>query len=116
MKGGNGIATSDTRLANCYWRRTAPSSRFPQHGNIDTPAFTAVAALDFTCYNGRMPTDTDTTRNYVGATDPANNEQTAFECIGLPAANAKAAELRMNADKDVIMSVATPSEDDDTAY
>ena len=72
-------------------------------------------SFDCTCYNCRMPTDTDTTRYYVRATDPANNEQIAFECVGLAAANAKAAELRMSAYKDVIISVAKPSVDDGAA-
>jgi hypothetical protein len=52
-----------------------------------------------------MPNDSDDTRYYVRATNPATNEQIAFECVGLPVANAKAAELRMAAYKDVIMSL-----------
>jgi hypothetical protein len=42
-----------------------------------------------------MSKDPETTRYYLRATDPTNNEQVAFECLGLAAANAKAAELRM---------------------
>jgi hypothetical protein len=42
-----------------------------------------------------MSNDPETTRYYFRATDPTNNEQIAFECVGLAVANAKAAELRM---------------------
>ncbi len=44
---------------------------------------------------------------------PANDEQIAFECVGLAIANAKAAELRMSGDRDVILSLAKASEADD---
>ena len=53
-----------------------------------------------------MSNDTETTRYYLRATDPTNNEQIAFECGGLAVANAKAAELRMGRYKDVILSLA----------
>jgi hypothetical protein len=42
-----------------------------------------------------MSDDTETTHYYVRGTNPTNNEQIAFECVGLAVANAKAAELRM---------------------
>ena len=60
-----------------------------------------------------MSNDPDTTRYYLRATNPTNNEQIAFECVGLAAANAKAAELRMGRYKDVVMSLAKPSEGDE---
>jgi hypothetical protein len=60
-----------------------------------------------------MANDPETTRYYLRATDPTNNEQIAFECVGLAAANAKAAELRMGRYKDVVMSLAKPSEGDE---
>jgi len=59
-----------------------------------------------------IPNDHETTHYYVRGTDPATNEQIAFECVGLAAANAKAAELRMSRCKDVIISLAKPLEDD----
>ncbi len=46
-------------------------------------------------------------------TDPASNEQIAFECVGLAVANAKAAELRMGGYRDVILSVVKAPETDD---
>jgi hypothetical protein len=49
-----------------------------------------------------MSNDPETTRYYLRATDPTTEEQIAFECVGLAAANAKAAELRMGRYKDVI--------------
>ena len=52
-----------------------------------------------------MSDDTETTHYYVRGTDLTNNEQIAFECVGLAIANAKAAELRMGGYKDVILSV-----------
>jgi hypothetical protein len=60
-----------------------------------------------------MSNDPETTRYYLRATDPANNEQIAFECVGLAVANAKAAELRMGRYKDVVLSLAESSEGDD---
>jgi hypothetical protein len=48
----------------------------------------------------------------VRGTDLTSNEQIAFECVGLAAANAKAAELRMGRYRDVIMSLAKASEAD----
>jgi hypothetical protein len=58
-----------------------------------------------------MSNDPETTRYYLRATDPTNNEQIAFECVGLAGANAKAA--KMGRHKDVVMSLAKPSEDDE---
>ena len=60
-----------------------------------------------------MPNDTQTTHYYVRGTAPAKNEQIAFECDGLAAANAKAAELRMAGYRDVILSLAKAAEADD---
>ena len=57
-----------------------------------------------------MSDDPETIRYYLRATDPTNNEQIAFECVGLAAANAKAAELRMGGYKDVVLSLAKSSE------
>ena len=56
-----------------------------------------------------MSNDPETTRYYLRATDPSNNEQIAFECVGLAATNAKAAELRMGRYRDVVMSLTKPS-------
>ncbi len=52
-----------------------------------------------------MSDDQDIKRYYIRATNPANNDQVAFECPSLAIANAKAAELRMSGYKDVVMSV-----------
>ena len=60
-----------------------------------------------------MSIDPDTTRYYLRATDPATNQQIAFECVGLAAAHAKAAELRTGRYKDVILSLAKSSEGDE---
>jgi hypothetical protein len=60
-----------------------------------------------------MANEPETTHYYVRATDPTNNEQIAFECVGLAVANAKAAELRMVGYKDVILSLMKASEADD---
>ena len=57
-----------------------------------------------------MSNDTETTRYYVRGTDPTNDEQIAFECVGLAVANAKAAELRMGGYRDVILSLVKASE------
>ena len=57
-----------------------------------------------------MASDPETTHYYVRATDPANNEQIAFECVGLAVANAKAAELRMGGYRDVILSLMKASQ------
>jgi hypothetical protein len=62
-----------------------------------------------------MSNDTETTHYYVRGTDPTNNEQIAFECVGLAAANAKAAELRMGGYRDVILSLKTAETDDPTS-
>ena len=62
-----------------------------------------------------MSDDTATTHYYVRGTDPASNEQIAFECIGLAVANAKAAELRMGGYRDVILSLVKAPEADDPA-
>ena len=60
-----------------------------------------------------MSNDPETTRYYLRATDLTTDEQIAFECVGLAVANAKAAELRMGRYKDVVLSLAKSSEDDD---
>jgi hypothetical protein len=60
-----------------------------------------------------MSNDPETTRYYLRATDHTNSEQIAFECVGLAVANAKVAELRMGRYKDVVMSLAKPSEGDE---
>ena len=60
-----------------------------------------------------MSNDPETTRYYLRATDPATDEQIAFECVGLAAAHAKVAELRMGRSKDVILSLAKSSEGDE---
>jgi len=60
-----------------------------------------------------MANDPETTHYYVRGTDPTNNEQIAFECVGLAVANAKAAELRMGGYRDVILSLVKASEADD---
>ena len=57
-----------------------------------------------------MSNDTETARYYVRGTDPTNDEQIAFECVGLAVANAKAAELRMGGYRDVILSLANAPE------
>ena len=62
-----------------------------------------------------MSNDTETTRYYVRGTDPTNDEQIAFECVGLGVANAKAAELRMGGYRDVILSAMKASEPGDSA-
>jgi len=62
-----------------------------------------------------MSNDTETACYYVRGTDPTNDEQIAFECIGLAVANAKAAELRMGGYRDVILSVVKASEPGDSA-
>jgi hypothetical protein len=60
-----------------------------------------------------MSDDSETTHYHVRGTDPASNEQIAFECVGLAVANAKAAELRMGGYRDVILSVVKAPETDD---
>ena len=60
-----------------------------------------------------MSDDSETTHYHVRGTDPASNEQIAFECVGLAVANAKAAELRMGGYRDVILSVVKAPENDD---
>ena len=60
-----------------------------------------------------MSNEPETTRYYLRATDPTSNELIAFECVGLAAANAKAAELRMGGYRDVILSLVKASEGDD---
>jgi len=69
--------------------------------------------LDCAWYNSHMPNDPEKTYYYVRGTDPATNDQIAFECVGLAAANAKAAGLRMGRYKDVVMSVVKASQDDE---
>ena len=47
----------------------------------------------------------ETTTYHVRATDPASGEQVAYECLGFATAHAKAAELRMAAYQDVVLSI-----------
>lgn len=47
---------------------------------------------------------------YIRATNPTNNEGAIYKCQGFSAAHAKAAELRMAAYKDVVMSISNPDE------
>ena len=63
-------------------------------------------SFDRRWYSRTMSNDPETTRYYLRATGPTTSEQIAFECVGLAAANAKAAELRMGRYKDVILSLA----------
>jgi hypothetical protein len=58
-----------------------------------------------------MTVDSEKTTYYVRGTDPKDNQQVIFECVGFEMAHAKAAELRMVAYKDVIMSVSDPSDE-----
>ena len=60
-----------------------------------------------------MANDPETTHYYVRGTNPTNNEQIAFECVGLAVANAKAAELRMGGYKGVILSQKMAETNDD---
>ena len=55
--------------------------------------------------------ETDESQYYVRATEPKGDEQVAFLCSNLAAANGKAAELRMGGYRDVVISVAKPAED-----
>ena len=52
----------------------------------------------------------DTIIYYVRATDPKSGEQVAYECAGFATAHAKAAELRMAAYKDVVLSIPNASD------
>ena len=52
-----------------------------------------------------MTADAETIIYNVRATDPASNQQIAYECIGFAMAHAKAAELRMSGHRDVVMSI-----------
>jgi hypothetical protein len=54
-----------------------------------------------------MSADVVASTFYVRATDPTTGEHTAYECVGLVQAHAKAAELRMSGYKDVILSIAS---------
>lgn len=54
-----------------------------------------------------MSADVVTSTFYIRATDPATGEHTAYECVGLVQAHAKAAELRMSGYKDVVLSIAS---------
>jgi hypothetical protein len=58
-----------------------------------------------------MTVDSEKTTYYVRGTDPKDNQQVIFECVGFEMAHAKASELRMVAYKDVIMSVSDPSDE-----
>jgi hypothetical protein len=61
-----------------------------------------------------MPDDPETTTYYVRATDPTNNAQIIYECVGFATAHAKAAELRMAAYKDVVTSISKPDDSNAT--
>ena len=56
--------------------------------------------------------ETNESQYYVRATEPKSDEQVAFICSSLAAANAKAAELRMGGYKDVVISVAKSAENE----
>ena len=56
--------------------------------------------------------ETDESQYFVRATEPKGDEQVAFLCSSLAAANAKAAELRMGGYRDVVISVAKRGEDE----
>jgi hypothetical protein len=60
-------------------------------------------------YSSGMSADPEATY-YIRATNSKTNEVVIYECQGFSAAHAKAAELRMAAYKDVIMSVSNPDE------
>jgi hypothetical protein len=60
-------------------------------------------------YSSGMSADPEATY-YIRGTNPTSNEVVIYECQGFAAAHAKAAELRMAAYKDVIMSVSNPDE------
>lgn len=57
-----------------------------------------------------MTSDADRIGYYVKATDPTSGKQITFVCPDLAIANAKTSELRMSRYRDVIVSVAKPSE------
>ena len=57
------------------------------------------------CYEVSMREHPETTTYHIGATDPTSGEQVAYECVGYATAHAKAAELRMAAYKDVVLSI-----------
>jgi hypothetical protein len=56
-----------------------------------------------------------TTHYHVSAIDPEGNERVVFECAGLALANGKAAELRMNGYRQVVVSAPKPPKEDDPA-
>jgi hypothetical protein len=57
------------------------------------------------CYEVSMREHPETTTYHIRATDPTSGEQVAYECVGYATAHAKAAELRMAAYKDVVLSI-----------
>jgi len=57
-----------------------------------------------------MADTNDRTVYCVRATNPASNEQVAYDCEGMAVAHAKAAELRMSGHRDVVMSVSGPND------
>ena len=56
-----------------------------------------------------------TTRYHVGAIDPESDERVLFECASFALANGKAAELRMNGYRQVVISALKPPKEDDPA-
>jgi len=61
-----------------------------------------------------MAEDKEQVTYHVRATFPASNEQVTFVCVGLAMASAKAAELRMNGYRDVVMSIAKVDDNETT--
>jgi hypothetical protein len=55
------------------------------------------------------------TAYHVSAIDPERDERVVFECASLALANGKAAELRMNGYRQVVVSALKPSKGDDPA-
>jgi hypothetical protein len=59
-----------------------------------------------------MTAESETAFYYVRGTDPRNDAQVAYECVGFAMAHAKAAELRMGGYKDVILSIASVNDNE----
>jgi hypothetical protein len=62
-----------------------------------------------------MTNGLDTTRYHVSAIDPESDERVVFEYASFALANGKAAELRMNVYRQVVISALKPPKDDDPA-
>jgi hypothetical protein len=60
-----------------------------------------------------MASDLSTTHYHVSAIDPEGDERVVFECASLALANGKAAELRMNGYRQVVVSALKPSKDNE---